>query len=115
MTKADLISRLIVVLVIGVILGTALDGSFRADAEKAETLTREEYIADYETHIAELRSSEMPALGVFLLAAVMTVGFFGIYEGAVFGVRSLVVHAVGNGDASSEAASRRQGGGDLLR
>ena len=77
---ANFIGKAVLIFILSVISGVAMNNYFRADAEKARTLTREEYNANYERYIAELSDDDIPTVAAIVIFLFMSVLFFAAYE-----------------------------------
>ena len=80
LSKHLLAAKFFVVAVMGLIVGYALTSSFAEDVARAEAMTLEEYVAEFDDYKADLRSSEMPTAGAVAVGLIMIIGFFSIYE-----------------------------------
>ena len=84
------IGRSITATVIGVALGYAIGLSVNRDAARGKALTREAYIAQFDAHKAQLEKSGGPVPVYVIVGVIMSVGFFGVYEGLSWGVERVV-------------------------
>ena len=87
----NLLARVIVAIVVGLVGGYAIGKSMEKDAERWRTLTVKEYVAEFEAEKAEYATAAKSPLAVMVLVGtLMVVVFFGIYELLVLGVDRLL-------------------------
>ena len=87
----NLLARVIVALLLGLLGGYAIGKGMEQDAERWRTLTVKEYVAEFEAEKAKLATAaKAPLAAMVLVGAVMVVVFFGIYELFVLGADKLL-------------------------
>lgn len=87
----NLLARVIVAIVIGVVGGYAIGKGMEEDAERGSTLTLKEYVSNFEAEKAKLTAAgDAPLAVMVLVGTLMVVVLFGIYELLVFGVDRLL-------------------------
>ena len=74
------VARAVVALVFGIIIGNYIGRSMEDDAEKGRQLTMESYVKEFSSYKAKLESHTASRLGAIIMMAVVSFGFFGIYE-----------------------------------
>lgn len=85
---ANAIGKAVTLFLISVVFAVAVESSLKADAEEAENLTREEYIANFEQYKAdETDNTYMPVLMIVIvfIVAVIVAGFYELI-GRLFGL-----------------------------
>lgn len=75
-----LVGKFFAMILLGVLVGTLIGESMAADAVRGAELTRDAYIANYETHKAELLSSDTPMAGMIVAGLLFVIGALVTYE-----------------------------------
>ena len=87
----NLLARVIVAIVLGLVGGYAIGKGMEADAERGRTLTLKEYVSEFEAEKAKLtEGGDAPLAAMVLVGTLMVVVLFGIYELLVFAVDRLL-------------------------
>lgn len=81
-----LFGKLVLIVLAGVWAGQALTRSNRDDFERAESLTREAYLAEYEQYRAALMDNSTSVTFNVLIFVFFFAGIFAIYEVAGYGL-----------------------------
>lgn len=85
-----LFARGIVAVLLGIIVGYAVGRSLASDAERGRNLTMKAYIADFESHRAELVDNAMPMVAALVVGTLMVVVALAGYEVLALGVDKLL-------------------------
>ena len=75
-----LVGKFLAMLLLGTLVGSLIGASLAADAVRGAELTRDAYIANYETHKAELIASDTPMTGVIVAGILFMIGALVAYE-----------------------------------
>lgn len=87
----NLLSRVIVALMLGLLCGYVIGKEMEKDAERWRTLTLKEYVSEFEAEKAKLtEAGDTPLAAMVLVGTLMVVVLFGIYELLVLGVDRLL-------------------------
>lgn len=87
--RQALAGKLVIICIMGIAIGLAIEAQMKADFERSQSLTLEEYVADFDEYKEDLRSSEMPPAASVAAGVIFTFTVFGVYEILGLGVGRL--------------------------
>ncbi|MEJ2239812.1 MAG: hypothetical protein P8X82_16075 [Gemmatimonadales bacterium] len=88
-----LAGKLVIICIMGITIGLAIEAQMNADFQRSQSLTLEEYVADFDEYKEDLRSSEMPPAASVAAGVIFTFTVFGVYEILGLGVGRLFATA----------------------
>ena len=78
--KRMFVARVVVALVFGIVIGIYIGRSMESDVEKGRQLTMDSYVKDFATYKAKLESHTASRPAAIIMMAIVSLGFFGMYE-----------------------------------
>lgn len=100
-----LVGKFFAMILLGALIGHLMGKSLAADAARGEALTRDAYVANFDTYKADLIAEKEPMAGMMVAGVLFVIGTLVTYEAAaVFISWGVAWLSPGAGPAAPEAA-----------